>query len=266
MSQPLIPPFGKKVNLARYSTRHDGSLSRDAGHDELSELQTRLDELQDQFIADGRFALLIILQAIDAGGKDGTIRGVFSEVDPLGMRAIGFKVPTEEEISHDFLWRIHAQTPGKGQIAIFNRSHYEDVVAVRVKELVPREVWEKRYGHINAFENMLTDEGTVILKFFLHISKEEQRQRLQERVDNPAKRWKFRHGDLDDRARWDDFQAAFEDMLTRCNTEAAPWHVIPADQNWYRNLLVARVIVEKLESLSLRFPEPETAVSGIIVE
>ena len=265
MANSLIPPVGAVVRLSEYPTRKTGGISKAEGNVELARFQQRLDELQDIFIADGRFALLMIFQAIDAGGKDGTIRSVFTEVDPLGVRAIGFKAPTDDELAHDFLWRVHAQVPGKGQMAIFNRSHYEDVLVARVKGLVPQPVWRRRYDHINAFEKMLVDEGTTILKFFLHVSKEEQRLRLQERVDMPHKRWKFRKGDLEDRERWDDYQSAFEDALTQCNTDYAPWHIVPADQNWFRNLTVARTIVKTLEGFGLRYPEAAEWIEGLKV-
>jgi PPK2 family polyphosphate:nucleotide phosphotransferase len=262
MGDKLIPAPGKPVDLSDWSTRDTGKLQKADGLRELEKLRVRLDELQDVFIADARFAMLVLFQAIDAGGKDGTIRSVFTTVDPLGMRSTAFKVPSEEELSHDYLWRIHARAPAKGEIGIFNRSHYEDVLVVRVKELVPKERWQRRYEHINAFERILTDEGTVILKFFLHVSKDEQRERLQERVDDPRKQWKFKQGDLEERARWDAYKAAFEDMLSRCSTEWAPWHIIPGDRNWYRDLLVARTVVAKLESLGLRYPAPEAGVAG----
>jgi PPK2 family polyphosphate:nucleotide phosphotransferase len=261
----LIPPVGKKVRLADYSTRQTNGQDKESALVELTNLQARIDELQNLFHADRRYALLIILQAIDAGGKDGTIRSVYTRVDPLGMRAVAFRAPSTEELSHDYLWRIHSKLPEKGETAIFNRSHYEDVLVVRVKNLVPRDVWQRRYDHINAFERMLTDEGTVILKFFLHISKEEQRERLQERVDNPAKQWKFRRDDLQDREMWDEYQRAFEAMIERCNTAYAPWHIIPGDRNWYRDLLVARTIVAKLEDLGLRYPPPQEGITGIKV-
>lgn len=265
MAAKLVPPFGKPVDLSKYPTKNATSIDKEEAAIEFADLQRRLDELQDVFIADRRFALLIILQAIDAGGKDGTIRAVFDQVDPLGLRAVAFKAPSDEELDHDYLWRVHAKVPGKGETVIFNRSHYEDVLVVRVNSLVPKERWSRRYDHINAFEKMLTDEGTIILKFFLHVSKDEQRERLQERIDNPRKQWKFRRHDLETRARWDDYQRAFEAMLTRCNTEWAPWHIVPADQNWYRNLVVARTIVDKLESLDLRYPPAEPGIVGTVV-
>jgi len=262
MPHSLIPPAGKKVKLANHSTSDANGLAKEEGLAELGVLQGRLDELQGLLYADKRFALLIVLQAIDAGGKDGTIRSVYTQVDPLGMRAVAFGVPSEEERAHDYLWRVHEKMPAKGETAIFNRSHYEDVLVVRVKGLVPKDVWERRYDHINAFERMLADEGTVILKFFLHISKDEQRRRLQERIDTPRKRWKFRASDLEDRALWDEYQRAFETMIERCSTEHAPWHIVPADRNWYRDLLVARTIVAKLESLGLRYPPAQPGIEG----
>jgi PPK2 family polyphosphate:nucleotide phosphotransferase len=262
MAEKLIPPPGKRVDLAAFPTKETKGPPKADGLKELEKLRVRLDELQDVFIADARFALLVLFQAIDAGGKDGTIRSVFTTVDPLGVRSTAFKVPTAEELAHDYLWRIHAHIPAKGEIGIFNRSHYEDVLVVRVKELVPQETWHRRYDHINAFERMLTDEGTVILKFFLHVSKEEQRQRLQERVDDPKKQWKFKQGDIEERERWEAYTAAFEDMLSHCSTEWAPWHIIPGDRNWYRDLLVARTIAAKMESLGLRYPEPVPGVAG----
>jgi PPK2 family polyphosphate:nucleotide phosphotransferase len=203
---------------------------------------------------------------MDTCGKDGVIRTVFSRVNPQGVQVASFGVPTEEELDRDYLWRVHAKVPGKGRIVIFNRSHYEDVLVVRVNELVPEAVWSRRYGQIAAFETMLAQEGTTILKFFLHVSKEEQKKRLQERIDDPTKRWKFRKGDLATRARWDDHQAAFKEMIEKTSIEAAPWHVIPSDRNWYRNHLVARIVVDALEGLGLRYPEPEEDLSGITID
>ncbi len=265
MSQPLIPPPGKKVNLGDYSPGDTPGASRADGDAEMRTLQLRLNELQDLLFADERFPVLVIIQAIDAAGKDGTVTNVFREVGPLGCHVHSFGVPSEEERAHDYLWRCHSRLPQKGQLVIFNRSYYEDVLVVRVRKFAPEERWKKRYDQINDFERMLTDEGTVIIKFFLHVSKEEQRVRLQERVDDPKKRWKFRKGDLEDRALWDDYEKAFEDMLEKCSTDHAPWHIIPADHNWYRNLLVARTLVERLEKLDLRYPAPEEGIVGLKV-
>ncbi|MFN0096164.1 MAG: PPK2 family polyphosphate kinase [Dehalococcoidia bacterium] len=262
MSQPLIPPRDKEFRIADYEPGRSNGLSRLEAEQRIVTLRRQIDELQDLFYADGRFAMLIILQGIDTSGKDGTIRSVFSDADPLNCNVIGFGVPSEEERDHDYLWRCHSRLPRKGNITIFNRSYYEDVLVVRVKNLAQEERWKKRYDHINDFERMLADEGTVILKFFLHISKDEQRERLQARVDDPTKQWKFRAGDLDDRKLWDDFQKAFEDAIDRCNTAAAPWHVVPANHKWYRDVVIAEAVVAKLESLGLRYPPAEPGVAG----
>ncbi len=207
----------------------------------------------------------MVLQARDAGGKDGTIRHVFQGVNSQGVRVTSFKAPNTLELAHDFLWRIHAQTPPRGMIGIFNRSHYEDVLVVRVSNLAPESVWRPRYEHINNFERMLTDAGTTILKFYLHISNKEQKERLQARLDEPDKHWKFDRGDLQKRAQWDDYTEAFEEMLERCTTEYAPWYVIPADQKWYRNLAVARVIVHTLKEMNLQYP-PAVDLSDVKIE
>ena len=231
----------------------------------LGPLNGRLDELQTALWAESEQKLLIVLQAMDTGGKDGTIRKVFGGVNPQGVRVWGFGVPTEWEMAHDYLWRIHEHTPGNGGIVIFNRSHYEDVLVVRVKGLVPEERWRRRYDHIVAFERLLADEGTTVVKFYLHISKEEQRQRLEARLQEPDKRWKFNPGDLEDRKLWDDFQEAYEEAITRTSTEHAPWYVIPADRKWYRDLAVASVLIETLERMDPRFP-PEPDLDGVVIE
>jgi PPK2 family polyphosphate:nucleotide phosphotransferase len=203
---------------------------------------------------------------MDTGGKDGVIRAVFDGVNPAGVRVASFKVPTPEELSHDYLWRIHKQTPGKGEIVIFNRSHYEDVLVVRVHNLVPKETWRKRFDHINNFEKLLSDEGTTILKFFLHISKDEQKERLQERLDIPEKQWKFSAGDLKERLLWDEYQNAYEDVLNKTSTKYAPWHIIPANRNWYRNWLISSIIVDTLKSFKMKFPQPEQNLSEIKID
>jgi PPK2 family polyphosphate:nucleotide phosphotransferase len=225
--------------------------------EELDKLLERLGELQQTFYADGRHSLLVVLQGRDASGKDGVIRTVIGACNPQGVRVTSFKVPTTLEIAHDYLWRIHLAVPEKGMIGIFNRSHYEDVIVVRVHELVPREVWSQRYDQINQFERILAENGVVILKFFLHVSRDEQRDRLIERVEDKTKNWKFSAGDLDERARWDEYTAAYRDALRKCSTVWAPWYVVPADKNKARNYLVARRLVTTLEGLNLRYPKPK---------
>jgi len=259
-----IPP-DTRVDLSdwdpRDRSRFDGG--KKASKAVLEMLNGRLRNLQELLYAEGKHKLLIVLQATDTGGKDGVIRHVFRGVNPQGVKVANFKVPTPKELAHDYLWRIHQHTPGSGEIAIFNRSHYEDVLVVRVHELVPQDVWERRFDHINAFERMLADEGTTILKFYLHISKEEQRERLQSRLDTPEKQWKFNVGDLKDRALWDDFMAAYEDMLSKTSTPWAPWYVVPADRKWYRNLVIGTTLVETLTNLDMAYPDPEDNLDEI---
>ncbi|HEX9645270.1 MAG TPA: polyphosphate kinase 2 family protein [Acidimicrobiia bacterium] len=258
---------GATVSLADWDPADSGGFGGDksAARDRLRDLVERLADLQYLLWAEDRNKLLVVLQALDTGGKDGIIRHVFGGVNPQGVRVANFKAPTPDELAHDYLWRVHARTPGSGEIVVFNRSHYEDVLVVRVLGLVAQERWERRYTHINDFEALLVDEGTTILKFFLHISKDEQRKRLQERLDDPAKNWKFSVGDLDHRARWDDYTAAFEAVLERTSTEHAPWYVVPADRKWYRDLVVAETIVSTLEGLAMHLPPPEEGLGGIVV-
>jgi PPK2 family polyphosphate:nucleotide phosphotransferase len=215
--------------------------------------------------AEGKHSLLIVLQAMDAGGKDGTIKHVMRGVNPQGCQVTSFKVPTEEELDHDFLWRIHKATPRRGYIGIFNRSHYEDVLVVRVHNLVPETVWRQRYEQINQFEKLLADTGTTILKFFLYISKEEQKERFEARLRDPAKNWKFSMGDVKERNLWDDYMAAFEEVLSRCSMPWAPWFVIPANRKWYRNLVVSQTIIEALEKLDMRYPPPLSGADKISI-
>ena len=223
-------------------------------------------DLQRKFFAAEDTALLLVLQAMDAGGKDGTIRSVLNGVNPAGVDVNSFGVPSDEERGHDYLWRVHAHAPAKGQIGIFNRSHYEDVLVVRVKGFVPEPVWKRRYGHIRDFEKMLVDEGTNVVKIFLNVSKEEQRERMQDRVDDPDERWKFRLGDLDDRALWDDYQRAFRDAIRKTTTADAPWYVVPADRKWVRNLVVAKILRHHLERIDPQYPQPDEGIDGVIVE
>lgn len=232
----------------------------------LAKQRKRLAELQNLLYADGRFALLLVLQTVDTGGKDGTIRRVLSGVNPQGVRVTSFKAPTTQELAHDFLWRIHRHTPARGMIAVFNRSHYEDVLAVRVKKLAPDAVWQERFELIRDFERNLVAANTVIVKVFLHISKDEQKQRLQARLDDPSKHWKFNPGDLADRALWDETLTAYEDALDRCSTTEAPWLVVPGNRKWYRNLVVAKVLVDALERLPLRYPPIEFDPSTVSID
>lgn len=240
------------------------------GKDELKEdLKTQLEklgELQKVFYADGRHALLIVLQGRDTSGKDGVVRSVIGACNPAGVRIESFKAPSSVELSHDYLWRVHRVTPEKGMMAIFNRSHYEDVLVVRVHELVPESAWSKRYEQINNFEKMLAENGTVILKFFLHVSRDEQAERLRERVEDPTKKWKFKAGDLDERKLWDKYTAAYRDALRKCSTDWAPWYVVPADSNKARNYLIARRIVETMEGLKLEYPKPEADLTRYLAE
>jgi PPK2 family polyphosphate:nucleotide phosphotransferase len=232
----------------------------------LEDLKHEMGRLQNLLYADHRRALLVILQGLDAAGKDGTIRHVMSGISPQGVSVVPFKQPTDEELDHDFLWRVHKQAPGRGHIAIFNRSHYEDVLVVRVHDLVPRKVWKRRYRQINAFERILTLNGTVILKFFLHISKDEQKQRLQERLDDPTRFWKFSIKDIEERRHWSAYRKAYEDVLEKCSTKWAPWHIVPANHKWYRNLVVAQTIVDTLRNLKLEYPAPREDLSKIIID
>jgi len=226
--------------------------------DKIEKQLTKLGELQNVFFADARHSMLIILQGRDASGKDGVLRTVIGACNPSGVRINSFKAPTPIELAHDYLWRVHQVMPEKGHMGIFNRSHYEDVLVVRVHELVPKNVWFQRYEQINNFEKMLTENGTVILKFFLHVSHEEQKERLRERVEDKTKNWKFNAGDLDERKLWDEFTDAYRDALTKCSTEWAPWYVVPADSNKARNYLIAKRIVRTLEDLNLEYPKPRT--------
>jgi PPK2 family polyphosphate:nucleotide phosphotransferase len=238
---------------------------KDAGEAAADALSRRLEALQELLYAEGRHRILVVLQSMDTGGKDGVIRHVFEGVNPQGVKVAAFKTPTPIELAHDYLWRAHPPVPGRGEIVIFNRSYYEDVLVVRVRNLAPKDVWSRRFEHINAFERMLVDEGTTVLKFFLHIDRDEQKKRLQARLDDPTKRWKFRLGDLDDRALWDEYEAAYEDVLARTSTDWAPWYLVPANRKWYRNLVVGDVLVRTLEGFKMRYPEPAEDLSQVVI-
>ncbi|MGN6483600.1 MAG: polyphosphate kinase 2 family protein [Thermomicrobiales bacterium] len=257
---------GSSVNLAKLETKQSGSFaSSEDSHSELRFHRERIIALQERLWAEHKQSLLVILQATDTGGKDGTVRHVFEGVNPQGVVVTSFKQPTPDELDHDYLWRIHQHTPAKGEIAIFNRSQYEDVLVVRVHDLVPKRVWEKRYDQINDFEERLVETGTTIVKIFLHISKEEQKERLEARLDDPDKRWKFNLGDLTDREKWDDFQKAYQDMLERCSTNFAPWYVVPADRKWYRNVVVAAIVADTLEKMDPQFPKEAEGLDEIVI-
>ncbi len=259
---------GSNVDLAHWDPDDDALFpeGKQAGRTRLRELRDELRSLQEVLFAEGKHKVLIVLQAMDTAGKDGTIRHVFRGTNPQGVRVASFKKPTPEELSHDYLWRVHEEAPASGQITIFNRSHYEDVLVVRVHELVAEERWRRRYDHITAFERMLADEGTTIVKVYLHISKGEQKARLQARLDEPDKRWKFNVGDLGDRARWADYMTAYEEALGNTSTAHAPWYVIPANRKWYRNLVISTLLVETLRGLDMRYPAPENDLDDVVID
>jgi PPK2 family polyphosphate:nucleotide phosphotransferase len=229
-------------------------------------LQVQLRDMQKMLYAQNKHRILVVMQAMDTGGKDGCIKHVFSHIDPQGIHVRSFKKPTAEELSYDFLWRVHAKVPPTGQLVIFNRSHYEDIIAVRVKKLFPDEVWKRRQRHIIDFERMLAEEGTTIVKIFLHISRGEQKKRLEARLSNPKKHWKFNPDDLADRKLWGDFMKAYEDVISKTSTEHAPWFVVPADRKWYRNLCVARIMVDTMRGLKMELPKIDWDPNGITIE
>ena len=246
---------------------HDAlGLDKADGAAHLKELTERIDVLQYRLFAANKHSVLLVLQGLDASGKDGVVRRVFDRVNPTGIRVVSFRAPVGIEVEHDYLWRIHAALPARGEVGVFNRSHYEDVVAVRMLDLAPREIWERRPAHLCAFERMLVDEGTTVVKVFLNVSREEQAARLQERIDDPEKRWKFRRDDLNVRARFDGWVQAWEDVLTETSTEHAPWYVVPADRNWVKALAVATLLVDALERIDPQLPEAEEGVEGLVIE
>ncbi|MEK7348399.1 MAG: polyphosphate kinase 2 family protein [Candidatus Eisenbacteria bacterium] len=266
MNGTIVVRPGRRLSLRSVDpgdTR--GFASHDEARVQLARDLERLRELQKLLVADGRHALLVVLQAMDTGGKDGTIRHVMSGLNPAGCAVTSFKVPSAEELAHDFLWRIHRAVPPRGMIGVFNRSHYEDVLVVRVHGLVPDAVWKARYRQINEFERHLTENGVAILKFYLHISKAEQAERLRERIEEKSKNWKFAVGDLKERKLWNRYMAAYEDAVNRCGTPWAPWHVVPANKKWARDALIARAMVETLESLRLRYPKPKVDLTKIVI-
>jgi PPK2 family polyphosphate:nucleotide phosphotransferase len=258
---------GKAPHLAKRDPGSKlGMKNKAAGLERLEALVAELSDLHNRLWAEARRSVLLVLQGLDASGKDGTIRHILTGVNPQGCRIVSFKPPSETELAHDYLWRVHANCPARGELGIFNRSHYEDIVAVRVRGLAPKEVWARRAQHVREFERMLGDEGTRVVKVFLHVSKDEQLERLQERLDDPAKRWKFQPGDLDDRKLWDEYTAAYEETIADTSTAWAPWHVVPADHNWVRNTAVASLLVAALKELDPQLPVPAEGLGEVTIE
>lgn len=264
----MVKP-GSKIDLGKIDS-DDRDLFEDGGKEESCEafekLQDELQLLQKLLYAQNKHRVLVVIQAMDTGGKDGCIKHVFSRIDPQGIHVRSFKKPSEEELARDFLWRVHTKVPRNGQLVIFNRSHYEDIIAVKVKKLFPDKVWKQRFRHVVEFERMLAEEGTTIVKIYLHISKDEQKERLESRLVNPDKHWKFNPDDLKDRALWSKFMETYEDLIEKTSTEHAPWYVIPADRKWYRNLVVARIMVDTLKKLNMEFPSIDWDPSAMTVE
>jgi len=264
LSRMLVRP-GSNFSFKRRDPDEQFGWDKEEAKQELSRLVAEIDVLQLKLVAENRQSLLIVLQAIDAAGKDGTVRDVFGPLNAAGVHVTSFKAPVGDELEHDFLWRVHAEAPRRGEIGVWNRSHYEDVLIVRVKNIVPRERWEKRYRHIREFERLLVDEGTRIVKINLHISKDEQRERLQARVDDPNKRWKFRAGDLEDRKLWPQLMKAYEAAFNETSTESAPWYVVPANRKWVRDLAVARIVHDALTTMDPQLPPDDPTIVGTVV-
>lgn len=262
----LMHKPGTKARLKRFDAGETHGFDKDEALDRLSRNVERLSVLQYLLYAEAKRSVLVVLQGIDAAGKDGVIRHVIAGLNPQGVTVTPFKVPEGKEKRHDYLWRIHNAVPEAGQIGIFNRSHYEEVLVVRVHDLVPKAVWRKRYDHINDFERLLSDSGVLIVKFLLMISKDEQAERFRERIDDKTKNWKFSEGDIKEREYWNDYLAAYEDMLEKCSTDYAPWHVIPANRKWFRNFAVSQVLCHAMEGLKLEYPKPLSDLSKIAFE
>jgi PPK2 family polyphosphate:nucleotide phosphotransferase len=267
MKQYLVKP-GSKVDLTQWDPNDEGAFKgeKKKALKEVEKLNSRLETLQEILYAQRKHKVLIVIQAMDTGGKDGVIRHVFDGVNPQGVRVASFKVPTQEELDHDYLWRVHKVVPAAGEMVIFNRSHYEDVLVVRVHKLVTPAVCRKRFDQINAFERLLAENVTTILKFYLHIDLDEQKQRLQDRLDDPTKQWKFNVGDLKERKLWPEYMKAYEQALSNTSTAAAPWYVIPANHKWYRDLVISTILVDALEKLDLKYPPPAESLEGVVIE
>ena len=258
---------GDKVDLSKIPTDATGEYSsKDDAKSHVEKMLKRLGKLQETLVAENTRSLLIVFQAMDTGGKDGAARKLLTGLDPAGVRVTSFKAPTAEELDHDFLWRVHKVAPARGMIGVWNRSHYEDVLIVRVHDLISKKICEQRYKDINAFEKLLCDNGTTILKFFLHISKEEQKNRLQSRLDRPDKNWKFNPADLKERALWDDYEKAYEDAINATSTDIAPWHIVSADHKWARDVAVAQTVLQAMEKLNPHYPKVDFDPSKIVIE
>jgi PPK2 family polyphosphate:nucleotide phosphotransferase len=263
----IVTRPGRPLRLAQIDPGSTGGYeSKNDAEARLKQLREQFSSLQEKLYAEGKQSLLVVFQAMDTGGKDGAIKSLFEGINPSGLQITAFKAPSLEELKHDFLWRIHKVTPAKGMIGVWNRSHYEDVLIVRVKNLVEKKVWEARYDQINNFEKLLANNGVTLLKFYLHISKDEQKARLQARLDDPEKTWKFNPGDLPERALWDDYQAAYQDAINHCTTEHAPWYIVPANHKWARNVAVVEVVVGALEKMAPQFPKPAFDPKSVIIE
>jgi PPK2 family polyphosphate:nucleotide phosphotransferase len=267
MKEYLVKP-GQKVRLEDCPTQppEKSDEFKEETKRKTAKLGLKLADLQDVLYAEHKHRILVVLQGLDTAGKDSTTRNVFAPISPQGLRVVSFKAPTAPELEHDYLWRIHDKVPGNGEIAIFNRSHYEEVLVVRVQELAPEKVWRKRYRHIVEFERMLADEGTLVLKFFLHISKDEQKKRLQQRLEEKRKNWKWDPGDLRDRSYWDKYWEAYEEALERSSSDEAPWFVVPSDKKWWRDYVVSLAVVEALEALKMEYPKPKVDVKTIRID
>jgi PPK2 family polyphosphate:nucleotide phosphotransferase len=257
---------GSKVDLSKVGPSETMGRSKDAALPEMARNIERLADLQERVWAEHRHRVLIVLQGMDASGKDGVVKHVMTGLHPLGCRVVGFGVPSEVELAHDYLWRVHQVVPGSGEVAIFNRSHYEDVLVVRVHSLVPKERWSRRYDQINAFEQTLVDEGTTILKFFLYIDRDEQLERFKDRYEDPTKRWKFKMGDLAEREHWDEYMAAYEEALSKCSTDQAPWYIVPANRKWFRDLAIGGILADTLDDLHPAYPERPDLPTDLVMK
>ena len=267
ITNKLMVTEGKKINLQKLSPEYDFSINEKKAEFVLKQnLKKRMSDLQYRLYAERKKALLIVFQGIDTSGKDSTIRHVISAFNPQSCTVKAFKEPTTEDLSHDFLWRIHKSAPAKGEIVIFNRSHYEDIIQPRVHKTIHKSIWSQRYEHINAFEKCLSDSNIKIIKFFLHISKEEQRKRLEERLNDPSKHWKVSERDMEDRKFWSSYTVAYQDIIKRCSNTWAPWYIIPANKKWFRNLAVGLIIVDTIERMKPKFPKPAINLSKIVID